>query len=142
MTSEPYCPVPVSEADWRLDQGEALWDPKPAARVKRHARGNTAAAAVFKHVVCSEDCLAEGGRLGECEPDIHAAHVVPAAELRKRGLEHLVYDPLNGVALCARHHRRHDNWTEKIPRHLLPARCFAWAESHQLTDALERAWPA
>lgn len=97
---------------------------------------------LFKTIVCSEDCLVEGKVSGACEPPLQAAHVVSAAELRKRGLGHLVYDPTNAIALCYRHHRRHDNWTEKIPRHLLPARCFAWAEAHNLTDALEKAWPA
>lgn len=117
-------------------------DPRPEStrKPKRRTDDVRQAAAVFKHVVCSEDCLMEGH--GPCEFPLQAAHVVPAQTLRERGLAHLIHDPLNGIALCYRHHRRHDGCVEKIARHHLPARCLAWAEAHSLTDALERRWPA
>lgn len=104
----------------------------------RKAR-DSQAAGLFKHIVCADDCLV--GSQGGCEPPLDAAHVVPAQTLRKLGLDHLVYDPLNGVAICRRHHSRHDLCVEKIPRHVLPARCFAWASAHGLTEHLERHWP-
>lgn len=117
--------------------------PKPEkprkAQPKRRKGRDTDASGMFKLVVCADDCLVESQ--GGCEPPLDAAHVVPAQTLRKLGLDHLVYDPLNGIALCRRHHTRHDGCVEKIPRHVLPARCFAWADAHGLTEALERHWP-
>lgn len=119
-------------------------DAKPSLKTKprRLSKDDRAAAELFKLVVCAEPCIGEQIQGHVCEFPLQACHVVAAQTLRKRGLGHLVYDPSNGIAGCYRIHRRHDNWVEKIPRHLLPARCFAWAEAHGLTPELERAWPA
>jgi hypothetical protein len=109
------------------------------ARAKRQAnpKRDPDAPLNFKTRVCAEPCLIGG----DCDGPLQAAHVVPKRVLKRRGLHRLLWDPANGIALCYRHHRRHDNGTEKIPAALLPARCVAWAEAHGLLPVLERHWP-
>jgi hypothetical protein len=120
------------------------------ARAKPRRRGRSGQAPttaeieareLFKVTVCGEPCI---GRLIDghvCDGPLQAMHVVPKQTLKRRGLRHLVWDPLNGIAGCYRIHRRHDNKTELIDRALLPARCIEWAREHGLMDALERHWP-
>jgi hypothetical protein len=76
-----------------------------------------------------------------CDGPLQAMHVVPKQTLKRRGLRHLLWDPVNGIAGCYRIHRRHDLKVELIPRSLLPARCLEWARTHHVVDALERHWP-
>lgn len=127
--------------DWKPTK--TVRDPKPLKSTKRRAsKSDRAAAELFKQIMDAEPCIGEQIPGHECEFPMQAMHVVPKQTLRRRGLGHLVFDPLNAVNGCYRIHRRHDNRIELIPRHLLPARCFAWAEAHNLTAELERAWPA
>lgn len=127
--------------DWKPTK--TVRDPKPLKSTKRRtSKSDRAAAELFKQIVDAEPCIGEQIQGHVCEFPMQACHVVSKQTLRKRGLGHLVYDPVNGVSGCYGIHRRHDNWIEKIPRHLLPARCFAWAAAHNLTAELERAWPA
>lgn len=118
------------------------WRPESTVKPKRRTNEERSASALFKHVVDAEPCIGEQIPGHECEFPMQAMHVVSQQTLRKRGLAYLVWDPINGVNGCYRIHRRHDTAVEKIPRHLLPARCFAWAEAHHVLDALERQWPA
>ena len=118
------------------------WSPTRTVKPKRRTESDRAASELFKFIVDAQPCIGEGIPGHECEFPMQAMHVVPKQTLRLRGLAHLIWDPGNGVNGCYRIHRRHDNAVEKIPRHFLPATCFAWAEAHGLTDALERHWPA
>lgn len=118
------------------------------ARAKPRKRGRNGAPKVdrsvtelFKETVCSEPCIGAVIPGHVCELPLQAMHVVPKQTLKRRGLRHLVYDPINGVCGCYSIHRRHDLAVEKIPRGLLPARCIEWARSHNVLDALERHWP-
>jgi 5-methylcytosine-specific restriction endonuclease McrA len=108
-----------------------------AHRARPRRKHDADAALNFKQTVCSEPCLIGDG----CDGPLQAAHVIPQQALKKRGLHHLLWDPANGAPLCYRHHRRHDNHTEKIPRSSLPAAALAWADTHGLTHVLERHWP-
>jgi hypothetical protein len=73
----------------------------------------------------------------------HAHHAIEKQELRRRGLYHLVWDPSNGVLLCARCHRQHTAALPRVPGEKLPQRVRSFAE--RLGDwaeyALERAHP-
>jgi hypothetical protein len=99
------------------------------------------AAEQFKAVVCSEPCIGTTIRGHVCDGPLQAMHVVPKQTLRRRGLNHLRYDPANGVAGCLRIHTRHDNKLELIDRELLPQRALDFAAEHGLMDALDRHWP-
>jgi hypothetical protein len=112
------------------------------SRGRRRPTPAASATEIFKEAVCSEPCIGLQIAGHECEPPLQAMHVVPKRTLRRRGLEHLVWDPINGVPGCYRLHRRHDNAVEKIPRELLPERCVTWARTHGLEDALDRHWPS
>lgn len=96
---------------------------------------------LFKETVCAEPCIGSAIPGHVCEPPLQAMHVVPKQTLRRRGLGHLVWDPVNGVAGCYRLHRRHDGAVDRVPRSLLPSRCIEWAVAHGVLDALERHWP-
>jgi hypothetical protein len=111
-------------------------------RPKRRDGAATDAAGVFKTAVCSEPCIGTRVDGHVCDGPLQAMHVVSKQTLRRRGLAHLVYDPVNGIAGCYLIHRRHDLCVEKIPRSLLPGRCVEWARAHGLLDDLLRHWPA
>lgn len=130
--------------------GDFRPDPRPARSAggmgqrKAHParrRTDVDAAGLFKETVCLEPCIGAAIDGHVCDGDLQAMHVVPKQTLKRRGLFHLVYDPVNGVPGCYLLHRRHDLGVEKIPRNLLPSRCVAWARSHNLVDALDRHWP-
>jgi hypothetical protein len=106
--------------------------PTPADKSAREA---------FKLAVCSEPCIGRRIAGHVCEAPLQAMHVVSKQTLKRRGLRHLLWDPVNGVAGCYRIHRRHDQAVEKIPRELLPQRCIDWARTHDVFDSLERHWP-
>jgi hypothetical protein len=101
-----------------------------------------AARELFKTAVCSQPCIGSLILGHECVGPLQAMHVVPKQTLKRRGLRHLLWDPVNGVCGCRRIHTRHDGKVELIPRELLPARCVRWAADHDVLDALERHWPA
>lgn len=102
---------------------------------------DTDARATFKVTVCADPCIGVAISGHVCEPPLQAMHVVPKQTLKRRGLRHLLWDPLNGVSGCYRIHRRHDLAVEKIPRELLPQRCIDFALEHNLVDVLDRHWP-
>jgi hypothetical protein len=134
-----------------VKRGGRIQRTKPfVARAKPRRQGRSGAAPTvseiaareeFKVTVCSEPCIGLGIRGHVCDGPLQAMHVVPKRLLKRRGLAHLAYDPINAVAGCYEIHRRHDNATEKIPRELLPQRCIEWARAHNVMDALERHWP-
>lgn len=67
----------------------------------------------------------------------HAHHAVPKDELRARGLHAHVWDPRNGVWLLADVHMRHEfpgvN-AQRVPREVLPASVWQFAEEMDATD--------
>jgi hypothetical protein len=121
------------------------------ARAKPRTKGNNGprkvpvevrdAQEAFKVTVCSEPCIGLEIPGHICDGPLQAMHVVPKQTLRRRGLHHLRYDPVNAVAGCERIHTRHDLGVEKISRALLPERCILWARAHGVLDSLERHWP-
>ncbi len=100
-------------------------------------------AGAFKYVASQTRCIGLDAFAGHvCDGEMQAMHVVPKQTLKRRGLRHLIWDPVNAVNGCERVHRRHDLAVEKIPRSALPGRCVHWAERHGVLDALQARWPA
>lgn len=46
------------------------------------------------------------------------------------------------MGLCAYHHARHENWTQRVPYELLPGDALEFAEELDLLWLLEREYPA
>ncbi len=55
-------------------------------------------------------------------------HILAKRLLIAAGLEHLLWDPRNGMSLCRLHHHRHESWFQRVPRRLVPATAFDFAE--------------
>jgi hypothetical protein len=93
----------------------------------------------FKVAVLAVDgcCLAHDDP-ADCDGDVQVHHAVTQQQLRKAGLDRLVRDPRNGMAVCYRAHRRHHNRTEPIALARVPARCVLFAREHGLYDLLVR----
>lgn len=79
----------------------------------------------------------------------HAHHCVPKDELRALGLHAHVWDPRNGVWVTARVHMRHEAAFSRIPRELLPASVWEFAQemdrllgTEWATYEVERTHPA
>ena len=68
---------------------------------------------------------------------LQAAHVIPKRDLMGDDKA----DPENGLVLCCFHHARHDAWIERVPRELLPASAFAFAERTGLGWRLDKDYP-
>lgn len=74
----------------------------------------------------------------DCGGDVQAHHVVTQQQLREEGLEPLLWDPSNGMAVCDRAHDRHHSGHERIPRDRIPQRCLDFAARHDLSRYLDR----
>lgn len=117
------------------------WKPERTRKPARRTPDDVAASAAFKATVSQQPCIADGVPGHECETPMQAMHVISQQTLRKRGLEHLLWEPDNGVNGCYRVHRRHDLCVEKIPWTWLPYEATRWATRHGLIDSLHRHWP-
>jgi hypothetical protein len=73
-----------------------------------------------------------------CSGDVQAHHVIYQKHLVRAGLDLLLWDPTNGVAVCEAHHRRHHAGREPIPKYVLPTRCRDFAHEHGLDYLLDR----
>jgi hypothetical protein len=65
---------------------------------------------------------------------LEAHHVVPKQTLKQEidNERHVdvLYDPRNGLALCAICHERHTNASDRVPRSLVPAAAWGFAAEH------------
>lgn len=96
--------------------------------------------AEWKRVVTMNGCDVCGPG-SDCE-DVQSHHVITQQQLRKRGLEHLLWDHRNGLAVCERRHRRHTRAIERIRYGQLLIRNVVFAEEVGLDWILERYYPA
>lgn len=106
----------------------------------RHVNDGEASEA-FKVAVSQMPCIRAGVFDHECDGPMQAMHVVPKQTLKRRGLEHLLWEIANGVNGCKRAHTRHDGKVDLIPRTWLPFEAFQFARRHSLVDAVHRHWP-
>jgi hypothetical protein len=72
---------------------------------------------------------------------LEAHHVVDQQVLERKGLEHLLWDPDNGMAVTAAVHAGHTTAMRRIPREVLSARNIRFARTHDLMDEIERKYP-
>lgn len=94
----------------------------------------------FRVAVLAADggCIAAGKYGDDCEGDVQAHHVITQQQLRQHGLDDLLWDPTNGAAVCATHHRRHHSRRQPIRTEFLPARCLVFAAKQGLGWIIER----
>lgn len=68
-------------------------------------------------------------------------HVIAKRHLRRYGHADRVWDARNGVCVCELHHQRHENYTQRIPRALLPAAVAEFALDVDLLWLLDTEYP-
>lgn len=68
---------------------------------------------------------------------LQAHHVLPKAALRKRGLDHLLWDPRNGAPVCESEHSNHTTRYKPISRSALPPAAEEFASEVGLGHLLE-----
>lgn len=78
----------------------------------------------------------------DCVGDVEAHHTISQQQLRKAGLEHLLWDPRNGMACCDQGHDRHHLAYMRIPRDRIPDRCLAFAREQGLEHLIDRYYPS
>jgi hypothetical protein len=130
--------------------------PEDAAREERHATGGQGAprsveedpdgrrlwAQHFARLPCvvCEDCPVDPQTARERRADlarVEGMHLVSKDRLISWGLRHLKWDLRNGLPGCRYHHFRHDDAVQRIPRRLLPAEAFEFADEINARWVLE-----
>lgn len=86
-------------------------------------------------------CLMAGTGTPCDRTSYHRHHLILQQTLRKHGHGALTYDRRNLVVLCLRHHQRHHSGHERVPRDLLPAEAFKFADEVGLRWNLDRHYP-
>jgi hypothetical protein len=71
-----------------------------------------------------------------------AHHLLPKRYLKREGLHAHLWDVRNGMALCAFHHERHENFVQRVPRQLLLPTAFEFADELGLGWLIDREYPA
>jgi hypothetical protein len=72
---------------------------------------------------------------------IEGHHVIAKRHLRREGFGGRLWDIRNGMGLCAYHHARHENWTQRVPFELVPYDAFEFAAEVGLDWIIEREYP-
>lgn len=72
---------------------------------------------------------------------IEAHHVLAQRHLKLRGLHEHLWDERNGLGLCSYHHARHERFTQRVPRALLPWAVHEFAAALRLDWLLDREYP-
>lgn len=78
---------------------------------------------------------------GRCDGRTDAHHIVSVAKLRRAGLDDLVLDKANRLALCRYHHTNHHMRSAPVPRELLPDTALLFAAEHGVYGYIERMYP-
>lgn len=84
-------------------------------------------------------CVHEGGT---CRGQVQAHHVISQECLRKHGFSTRLMDLRNRLPVCEHRHEQHTNRFRPIPRELLPASAFEFADETGLGWWLDRQYPA
>lgn len=83
-------------------------------------------------------CPAEGG---ECAGPVQGHHCVSQETLKKHGFTSRLMDLRNRLPICERRHSQHTNKFRPIPRELLPASAFVFADELGLGWYLDKHYP-
>jgi hypothetical protein len=140
----------------RLARRAAAARPEDAAREERAAAGGQGAPRSveedpdgrrlwgqhFERLPCvmCEDCPVDPETARARRADlakIDGAHLISKDRLISWGLRHLKWDLRNGLPVCRYHHFRHDYAVQRIPRRLIPAEAFEFADEIGARWALE-----
>lgn len=84
-------------------------------------------------------CLAEGGA---CSGPVQAHHIIGRQTLRRRGLLFETLDVRNRLGVCEFRHEQHTTGYKPIPRDVLPASVFEFAEELGLEWYLDKHYNA
>lgn len=124
---------------------------KPVSPRRAQPTFDASAAALFKELTCFERvdgrrvmraCIVCGDR-----QHIEGHHVVPQQVLRREGLDHLLWDPANGVPVCDepapnRCHTRHELAVARIPKDRLPEAAVRFAAAIGQSHSIDRLYGA
>ena len=101
------------------------------------------AAAGKRCAVCTRTPLGalERHQLGLAGKVVDPHHILARRTLRAMGLEAHMHDPRNALGVCRAHHDRHEDYTRRIPRELLPKGVFAFAAELGIGWLLDREYP-
>lgn len=83
-------------------------------------------------------CPAEGG---ECSGPIQGHHIIPRQKLRHYGYLDFLLDRRNRLAVCEHRHEQHTTGYKPIPRRVLPASVFEFAEELGLDWYIDKHYP-
>lgn len=83
-------------------------------------------------------CPAEGG---VCEGDVQGHHAITQQALKNRGLHASLWDTRNKVDVCTHRHEQITTSSKPLPRRLLPAAVFEFADELGLGWYLDRFYP-
>lgn len=72
---------------------------------------------------------------------LQAHHIIPQRVLKREGKAHMLWVEGNGMCLCEYHHQRHENWTQRVPRHLVTKAAEEFAAYVGLDYLLDRDYP-
>ena len=73
---------------------------------------------------------------------IQGHHIIEQQHLKRHGKREHLWDPRNGMGLCAYHHARHTHWRQRVPRELLPPAVYDFADEIGLPWLLDQYLPA
>lgn len=115
-------------------------DPKPTRELDE---SDAAARLDFRVAVLATDqrCLVHDDET-TCDPPSAAHHVVTQQQLRHAGRADVLWDPRNGMTVCARAHRLHHSGESRIPLARVPRRCVEFARENGFLDVLDRYYAA
>jgi hypothetical protein len=110
---------------------------RPRRRGEPRSEDERRASAEFYRVVTASGCVmciafpVDPQTYRERRADIEriqAAHLISQDKLRRWGLHGRLWDPRDGLGLCCYHHFRHDDAVQRVPRRLIPAPAFVFAD--------------
>lgn len=77
-----------------------------------------------------------------CDGRIDGHHIIPKRALIRLGFSDYLLDKRNRIGVCRHRHEQHENGYKPIPRELLPAAVFEFADEISLGWYLDRHYPA
>lgn len=72
---------------------------------------------------------------------LEAHHLLPKRDLKRQHHADKLWDERNGMCLCELHHARHERYVHRVPRSLLPAAAFEFADEVGLGWLLDAEYP-